>query len=150
MICTHQTNVHSPNTNNNLLRRSEVVALINTLHRFTESLEGIKQFRRMWAEIGPSESAQLLKDSQEVVSVGNPNVQTCAESDRPLSQTGPLTSFEGDGNISTSLQFWLKRCQDALRCIGTVTNALHRGSRALSSIFEPSRKEFGPGTYGEL
>ena len=57
--------------NNNLLRRSEVVALINTLYRFTESLEGIKQFRRMWAEIGPSESAQLLRDSQEVVSVGN-------------------------------------------------------------------------------
>lgn len=39
----------SPQANPNLLQRSEVVALINTLHRFTESLEFVDEFREMWA-----------------------------------------------------------------------------------------------------
>jgi len=39
----------SPYSNRNLLTRSEVVALINTLHRFAESLHAVNLFRGMWA-----------------------------------------------------------------------------------------------------
>lgn len=39
----------SPKINHNLLTRSEVVALVNTLHRFTESLVAVNDFRKMWA-----------------------------------------------------------------------------------------------------
>ncbi|KAF9792500.1 endoplasmic reticulum Oxidoreductin 1-domain-containing protein [Thelephora terrestris] len=38
-----------PNSNKNLLTRSEVVALMNTLHRFAESLHAVNLFRGMWA-----------------------------------------------------------------------------------------------------
>lgn len=39
----------SPHSNRNLLTRSEVVALMNTLHRFSESLHAVSLFRGMWA-----------------------------------------------------------------------------------------------------
>jgi len=46
-----------PLSNRNLLTRSEVVALINTLHRFAESLHAINLFRGMWAAEHESYSA---------------------------------------------------------------------------------------------
>ncbi|CAE6442637.1 unnamed protein product [Rhizoctonia solani] len=46
-----------PRINPNLLQRAEVVALINTLHRFTESLHAVEKFRKMWeVESGPAVS----------------------------------------------------------------------------------------------
>jgi ERO1-like protein beta len=35
--------------NPHLLQRAEVVALINTAHRFSESLFAVDEFRRLWA-----------------------------------------------------------------------------------------------------
>ncbi|KZT61993.1 endoplasmic reticulum oxidoreductin 1 [Calocera cornea HHB12733] len=40
----------NPKRNPNLLQRSEIVALVNSLHRFTESLHMTGKFREMWAE----------------------------------------------------------------------------------------------------
>lgn len=40
----------SPRINPNLLQRAEVVALINTLHRFSESLHAAEMFQGMWEE----------------------------------------------------------------------------------------------------
>ncbi|KAB5591061.1 Endoplasmic oxidoreductin 1 [Ceratobasidium theobromae] len=37
-----------PHINPNLLQRAEVVALINTLHRLSESLHAVEMFRNMW------------------------------------------------------------------------------------------------------
>jgi ERO1-like protein beta len=42
-------NLYSPGFNPQLLQRSEVVALINTAHRFSESLHFVDEFRRLWA-----------------------------------------------------------------------------------------------------
>lgn len=39
----------SPQINPHLLTRSEVVALVNTAHRFSESLHFTDEFRRLWA-----------------------------------------------------------------------------------------------------
>lgn len=39
-----------PKRNPNLLQRSEVVALFNTLHRISESLDAVETFRRLYAE----------------------------------------------------------------------------------------------------
>ena len=33
-----------------MLQRSEIVAMINTLHRFSESLHATEEFRGMWTE----------------------------------------------------------------------------------------------------
>lgn len=42
--------VCSPHLNQYLLSRWEVVALLNVLHRFSESLHATEDFRRMWNE----------------------------------------------------------------------------------------------------
>lgn len=57
----------SPQHNANLLQRSEVVALINTLHRFTESLAAVNDFRKMWAEADPEEEAKLFQEAESTV-----------------------------------------------------------------------------------
>ena len=51
-----------------MLHRSEVVALINTLHRFSESLEAVNDFRTMWAETGAKDSAKLIQEADAVAS----------------------------------------------------------------------------------
>jgi ERO1-like protein beta len=51
------TILDSPASNSNLLSRSEVVALINTLHRFSESLNAVGDFRKMWADAQAAEKA---------------------------------------------------------------------------------------------
>ena len=60
------TKFSSPRSNANLLSRSEVVALINTLHRFTESLHAVNDFRRMWRETNAADSAKLIKEAEKV------------------------------------------------------------------------------------
>jgi ERO1-like protein beta len=54
----------SPYSNSNLLQRNEVVALINTLHRFSESLELVEDFRRVWAETSADESKKLILEAE--------------------------------------------------------------------------------------
>ena len=53
-ICLLESNKnltpHSPHTNANLLQRAEVVALFNTLYRFSESLDAVEEFRRLWKD----------------------------------------------------------------------------------------------------
>jgi hypothetical protein len=41
-----------------------VVALINTLHRFSESLEAVNDFRQMWAKISTADSAKLILEAE--------------------------------------------------------------------------------------
>lgn len=52
----------SPYLNRNLLSRSEVVALLQTLFRFSESLHATDEFRKMWAETQDTEA--ILKESE--------------------------------------------------------------------------------------
>ena len=61
------SNLCSPRSNPNLLSCSEVFALINTLHRFTESLYYVDVFREMWAETEEQESQQLLREAEDAV-----------------------------------------------------------------------------------
>ena len=55
----------SPKINRGLLSRSEVVALINTLNRFTESLVAVNGFRKMWAEQDQGSQGKLLEETVE-------------------------------------------------------------------------------------
>ena len=52
-----------------MLHRSEVVALINTLHRFSESLEAVDDFRMLWAATNAKESAKLVQEAEAVASI---------------------------------------------------------------------------------
>lgn len=57
----------SPHSNANLLQRAEVVALINTLHRFAESLEAVNEFRAMWSAMSRSDSEKLIVETEKGV-----------------------------------------------------------------------------------
>lgn len=50
MILTSPLCSSSPKRNPNLLQRSEIVALINTLHRISESLQSVEVFRKLYAK----------------------------------------------------------------------------------------------------
>lgn len=62
------TVLRSHDINSHLLSRSEVVALINTLHRLTESLHFVNDFRRMWAEADAEFSKELIREADVAVS----------------------------------------------------------------------------------
>jgi hypothetical protein len=68
-----------PHRNHNLLQRSEVVALINTLHRFSESLQAAEIFRDMWKKTGESDANHLIEEAERAV-VGNPRKSPPRES----------------------------------------------------------------------
>lgn len=59
----------SPRLNANLLQRSEVVALINTLHRFSESLHAVEVFRTLWRDSNAEESANLIREAEKAVNM---------------------------------------------------------------------------------
>ena len=47
-----------------MLQRSELVALVNTLHRLVESLHMVQDFRKMWAETGAEEEKRLVEAAE--------------------------------------------------------------------------------------
>ena len=48
-----------------LLQRSEIVAMMNTLYRFSESLHAIEQFRKMWKQLDKSESRTIVENVEK-------------------------------------------------------------------------------------
>jgi len=58
-----------PRTNINLLQRSEVVALMNTLFRFSESLAAVEDLRKMWRTLDESSSQRIVFETDEAAAV---------------------------------------------------------------------------------
>jgi hypothetical protein len=57
----------SPKRNPNLLQRSEIVALINTLHRISESLQSVEVFRKLYAKTqdeGQAKAAAAIEEAK--------------------------------------------------------------------------------------
>jgi len=59
----------SPKVNPDLLQRSEVVALFNTLHRTSESLAAVEHFRQMYADTQAAELEYKLQLEANAVSL---------------------------------------------------------------------------------
>jgi hypothetical protein len=57
-----------PQANPNLLTRSEIVAIINTLHRFTESLYAVEGFRALWSATDDPQALLTKVESQKTPS----------------------------------------------------------------------------------
>ncbi|KAF9454025.1 endoplasmic oxidoreductin-1 [Macrolepiota fuliginosa MF-IS2] len=55
----------NPQTNPDLLHRSEVVALFNTLFRFSESLKAVDDFRRDWHRLDTEESQKIIIETKK-------------------------------------------------------------------------------------
>ncbi|KAG5648616.1 hypothetical protein DXG03_003227 [Asterophora parasitica] len=131
-----------PYSNANLLQRSEVVALINTLHRFAESLEAVEKFRAMWSAMSSSDSEDLISKTES----------HSAAKPRPSPQVGrdPLVNVLEEAKIRLASLF--RVCKNStVDCLGILLDCVHGGMNALLSIFKPSGKEHGPGaTHGDL
>src|SRR6266511_801628 len=55
----------SPSSNINLLQRSELVALMNTLYRFSESLIFVDDFRRMWRKLDERTTREIATEIED-------------------------------------------------------------------------------------
>ncbi|KAI6157561.1 hypothetical protein BKA82DRAFT_4058590 [Pisolithus tinctorius] len=94
-----------PCNNQNLLQRSEVVALVNTLHRFSESLHLVEQFRDMWKNVGQRDSERLIHEAEEAVE-GYPRK---TPSVKPPVSSGP--ELERPQDITDANDGWVARLQ---------------------------------------
>jgi len=133
------------NTNQNLLQRSEVVALINTLHRFSESLHAVEHFREMWKKTGEDDSARLIHEAEKAVT-GNPrptpNVQTDPTQFPPAATHRPTpTALQRDvwSRLQAHLLVLVDRCRrHTLTCFGSLSEIWQRLTKAVL----PLRTEF--------
>jgi hypothetical protein len=90
--------VRSPHLNQNLLSRGEVVALLNVLRRFSESLHATEDFRRMWNERKATEVRSAVagtsfvhrtKPDRDTISLGSSASQPEGRSRAPGPQPLP-------------------------------------------------------------
>ncbi|KAJ2922727.1 hypothetical protein H1R20_g14365, partial [Candolleomyces eurysporus] len=121
----------------NLLQRSEVVAMMNTLFRLSESLKAVDNFRRMWRELDQSESNVIAKHAEESTAAKT-HPSPAAHDDLP-----PTNVFE---QLRHRLKSIFKVCKNStVDCIGIFAKLFWRTVNAVSVIFKPSGKEHGPG-----
>ena len=131
----------NPRKNTNLLQRSEVVALFNTLHRFSESLQAVDTFREMWRDVkdrdvvenGTNEQEKLINEVQKAVQ-GTPRMHpTPTPAVSPVQsrvlgeQAQPLASFLGIPIlqlISARIRAFLNECKrHTILCWSILTEA---------------------------
>ncbi|KAI0305714.1 endoplasmic oxidoreductin [Multifurca ochricompacta] len=136
-----------PRLNANLLQRSEVVALINTLHRFSESLHAVEIFRRLWRESNAEESAKLIQEAERAVTtpLSRPSSPVNANA-RPVAGLF--------GAIQQRLALWVRACKrGTIECVDAVEEALRSIITNLisgSGSGSGSEKDQVPRARGEL
>jgi ERO1-like protein beta len=148
----------SPRLNANLLQRSEVVALINTLHRFSESLHAVEVFRRLWRESSAEESVKLIREAEKAVKI---NISPVGYSrQRALSPfLIPLKPLQPSLPVSTNAPpaarlvevmqnraaLWVRVCKEGtIECAEMVKVAMRRVVEILVSVASLSGKDQGP------
>ncbi|THG96924.1 hypothetical protein EW145_g7695 [Phellinidium pouzarii] len=128
-----------PKSNADLLTRSEVVALINTMHRFTESLYFVNSFRRIWANVADDELEDLLRAAEKAVAGIN------------LSAPDPLVVHENDpskssyqreifGSMKRRLWDFISLCT---RCTSDCVHSCMKVVDSIVDIIKTSLKSFG-------
>jgi len=136
----------NPQANHNLLHRSEVVALINTLFRFSESLKAVDDFRHMWRTLDSSDTQTIVTETDKITHP-DPKVSRLANEDHSRNL------FDSACAHSITL---IRNCKESIT--ENVTQALSVLGQALNAVlstFRPSGKDQGPGlspgsSYSEL
>lgn len=139
------------------------MALINTLHRFSESLHAVEHFREMWKKTGEDDSARLIHEAEKAVT-GNvsglylelytqsndfklqprptPNVQTDPTQFPPAATHRPTpTALQRDvwSRLQAHLLVLVDRCRrHTLTCFGSLSEIWQRLTKAVL----PLRTEF--------
>ncbi|TCD64625.1 hypothetical protein EIP91_003859 [Steccherinum ochraceum] len=126
-----------PRLNANLLSRSEVVALINTLHRFSESLAAVNVFREMWAEADEQEAKEMIREAQHAV----------ASSSRPRPSPPVGAASPDSQKFIDDFQRWVRACQDGtVFCLRGLVQGIRHVVDTVFSLFKLSGKEGPPRT----
>lgn len=125
-----------PTLNPNLLQRSEVVALINTLHRLTESLRFLEEFRQMWANKPIDEQEKILR------SLGITQSNTL-EKQAPSPQHDRSSLYT---SLSMRWRGFLLLCQrSTAECLHVCVEFINQILNFFQSAFSPSgNKAAGP------
>jgi len=123
---------NSPRVNPDLLQRSEVVALFNTLHRTTESLEAVDVFRKMYAETQAAEAkAVTRRKERQARKVGFTGLMFRCPAEGAQKQIAPLP--ESQLAFSPSAIF------------GLLLSAIEALRRSCRGCFEVCLKQLGGG-----
>ncbi|KAJ3480034.1 hypothetical protein NLI96_g8643 [Meripilus lineatus] len=150
-------NALNPHLNSQLLSRSEVVALINTLHRFTESLSAVNDFRKLWAETDKQEEERLLSEVNKVLESGTsstlPSSSSKPHAQQPLTPQVPPVStpkprHTHTANTPTSpsfltqIQRWWQACKEGtVDCVRGLVAGIQDMLEALLGLFKLSGKD---------
>jgi len=130
----------NPQTNHDLLQRSEVVALINTLFRFSESLKAVEDFRRMWRNLDSSDTQTIVT---EIDKMTHPKPKISPSVNEGYSK------YLFDSACAHSITI-MQSCKESIR--ENVTQAfsvLGQALNAVLSTFRPSGEDPSP-SYSEL
>ncbi|EMD37875.1 hypothetical protein CERSUDRAFT_83620 [Gelatoporia subvermispora B] len=131
-----------PRANSNLLQRSEVVALVNTLHRFVESVMYVNKFRRMWADMDPQEEDALIRDTQADAQAATRSAPKPHRSPVAGSQDVHDNFLE---NVIARIACWMRACKDGtVGCFQGLLDGLQAVLDGLKSIFQLSGKDQVP------
>ncbi|KAF8520439.1 endoplasmic oxidoreductin [Hysterangium stoloniferum] len=130
-----------PEINPNLLQRSEVVALINTLNRFTESLVYVDEFRQLWSKESPHAKEELLRS----IGLEVPAAHNTQRSKRPSPSGSPQRREGNNRTLPAQIKRILEACRQsttdcAQLCVKVVGSIL----AAFGSMFSLASKSEGP------
>ncbi|KAG2015449.1 endoplasmic oxidoreductin-1 [Coprinopsis cinerea AmutBmut pab1-1] len=119
-----------------VLQRTEIVALMNTLFRFSESLKAVDDFRKMWKELDADETQSLASKAES----------TATALPKPSPQVGAMVPISFIDQLAEELRSWFHLCKiSTVDCINVFVRWFWRFVRAVSVIFRTSGKENGPG-----
>lgn len=127
-----------PRSNINLLQRSEVVALINTLFRFSESLAIVEEFRKMWRALDEPSSQGFFSETEDAAGVQAIYV--------------PPVKYNQSRTLIDSACERLRTCGHFLAAnVTPAISFLGQAVQNLLTFFRHSRIERTPGNYqGDL
>jgi len=116
----------NPSMNPNLLQRSEVVTLINTLHQFSESLLAVNEFRKMWAAV------EHAPHGQDVTEQGStPAMSSDFQNPPRLSARDDRVQLTASSWLQGAVQT-CRRCTSS--CLDVGARATHRVMRTIAAL----------------
>ncbi|KAF8200701.1 hypothetical protein BJ912DRAFT_946857 [Pholiota molesta] len=132
-----------PHANSDLLQRSEVVALMNTLFRFSESLAAVDDFRRMWKQLDAPVTEKIATEVEKSTSPHS------AKSSPPVNSNEVYPGNLFDAACAQSITLF-NHCKATIQNnVTPALTALERAFTTFCSAFRLSGKENGP-VHGEL
>jgi len=123
-----------PVSNANLLSRQEVVALMNTLHRFTESLHATELFRELWRDTSADESEAIKREAENAM-----------RQPSPIAGADYLPANNIFEELHRRVQPVIQMCKEGTKeCVMIILGIIELVTSTVGSLFRLSGKDDGP------